>query len=74
MGALVGRLASLAMQTNAQMGAIANIVAGIVASSLGSGWPARADCPPATLIEGWVIAVLGATLLILLLKVVGIYK
>jgi len=43
-GAVVGWLASLVMKTNAQMGAIANIVVGIVGSSLGSGWPARSDC------------------------------
>ena len=34
-GAVVGWLASMLMKTNAQMGAIANIVVGIVGSSLG---------------------------------------
>src|SRR5882672_4397866 len=34
-GAIVGWLASILMKTNAQMGAIANIVVGIIGSSLG---------------------------------------
>ena len=34
-GAVVGWLASILMKTNAQMGIIANIVVGIVGSSLG---------------------------------------
>ena len=34
-GAVVGWLASMLMKTNAQMGAIANILVGIVGSSLG---------------------------------------
>jgi hypothetical protein len=45
-----------------------------VTSSLGSGWPAHSGCPPAAPIEGWMVAVLGATLLLRILKVVGIYK
>ena len=34
-GAIVGWLASIVMKTNAQMGAIANILVGIVGSSIG---------------------------------------
>jgi uncharacterized membrane protein YeaQ/YmgE (transglycosylase-associated protein family) len=49
-------------------------VVGIVGSSLGFGGPARSDCPPAGSIEGWVVAVPGAALLILILKLIGIYK
>ena len=34
-GGIVGWLASLVMKTNAQMGIIANVVVGIIGSSLG---------------------------------------
>src|SRR5262249_12791719 len=72
-GAVVGWLASILMKTNAQMGAIANIVAGIVGSSLGFwlagcfGWSASGPS------GGWVVAVWGAALLIFILKAVGIF-
>ena len=73
-GAVVGWLASILMKTNAQMGAIANIVVGIVGSSLGFWLAGALGLSAGGPIVGWVIAVLGAALLILILKVVGIYK
>jgi uncharacterized membrane protein YeaQ/YmgE (transglycosylase-associated protein family) len=72
-GAVVGWLASLIMKTNAQMGAIANIVVGIVGSSLGFWLAGLLGLSASGPIVGWVVAVLGAALLIIILKAVGIF-
>jgi len=74
-GGIVGWLASMVMKTNAQMGLLANVVVGIIGSSLGF-WLAgmlglSASGPP---IVGWVIAVIGAAVLIFLLKALGVFK
>jgi uncharacterized membrane protein YeaQ/YmgE (transglycosylase-associated protein family) len=72
-GGVIGWLASLVMKTNAQMGIIANILVGIIGAGLG-GWLAvqlGIGGPP---IMGWVMAVVGAAILIALLKVLGIFK
>lgn len=72
-GGVIGWLASLIMKTNAQMGWIANILVGIAGSALG-GWLA----PQLGIGQGgamlYVVAVGGAVLLILLLKLIGIFK
>ena len=73
-GAIVGWLASLVMKTDAQMGAIANIVVGIVGSSLGFWLAGALGLSAGGPIVGWLIAVLGAALLIFILKMVGVYK
>ena len=73
-GAIVGWLASIVMKTNAQMGAIANIVVGIVGSSLGFWLAGALGLSTGGPIVGWVVAVLGAALLILILKMIGVYK
>src|SRR5262245_9585155 len=72
-GAVVGWLASMLMKTNAQMGAIANIVVGIVGSALGFWLAGLLGLSASGPIVGWVIAVLGAALLIFILKAVGIF-
>jgi uncharacterized membrane protein YeaQ/YmgE (transglycosylase-associated protein family) len=72
-GAVVGWLASILMKTNAQMGAIANIVVGIVGSSLGFWLAGLLGLSASGPIVGWVVAVLGAALLIIILKAVGIF-
>ena len=72
-GAIVGWLASIIMKTNAQMGAIANIVVGIVGSSLGFWLAGLLGLSTGGPIVGWVVAVLGAALLIFILKAVGIF-
>jgi len=46
-GGVVGWLASILMKTNAQMGIIANIVVGIIGSSLGFWLAGVLDCPQA---------------------------
>jgi uncharacterized membrane protein YeaQ/YmgE (transglycosylase-associated protein family) len=73
-GGIVGWLASILMKTNAQMGIIANVVVGIVGSSLGfwlAGLIGLATYGP---IAQWAVAVVGAAVLIYILKVLGIFK
>jgi len=70
----VGWLASMLMKTNAQMGAIANIVVGIVGSSLGFWLAGVLGLSTGGPIVGWIVAVLGAALLIFILKTVGVYS
>jgi uncharacterized membrane protein YeaQ/YmgE (transglycosylase-associated protein family) len=73
-GAIVGWLASIVMKTNAQMGALANIVVGIVGSSLGFWLAGMLGLSAGGPIVGWVVAVAGAALLIFILKALGIFK
>ena len=73
-GAIVGWLASIVMKTNAQMGAIANILVGIVGSTLGFWLAGTLGLSASGPVAGWVVAVLGAALLIYILKAVGVFK
>ncbi len=68
-GALIGWIASMIMKTNASMGAIANIVAGVVGSALGGliigrGFNLQAGFDPMSLIVG----IIGACILIFIVK------
>jgi len=72
-GGLIGWLGSIVMKTNAQMGIIANIIVGIIGAGLG-GWLSvqlGIGGPP---IMSWIMAVVGAAVLIAVLKVLGIFK
>ncbi len=73
-GGIVGWLASILMKANAQMGIVANIVVGIIGSFLGvfvaNALGVRAHTAPAS----WVVAVLGAALLIALLRALGVFN
>lgn len=73
-GGIIGWLASIVMKTNAQMGLIANVVVGIVGSSLGFWIAGLLGLGASGSIMRWVIGVAGAALLIFLLKVVGVFK
>jgi uncharacterized membrane protein YeaQ/YmgE (transglycosylase-associated protein family) len=73
-GALVGWLASMIMKTNAQMGGLANIIVGIIGSSLGFWLAGALGLSAGGPIVGWIVAVIGAALLIFILKVVGLFK
>jgi len=73
-GAIVGWLASMVMKTNAQMGAIANILVGIVGSSIGFWLAGILGLSSGGPIVGWAIAVAGAAILIFLLKALGVFK
>lgn len=74
LGGIVGWLGSKIMHTDAQMGILANIVVGIVGAMIGF-WIAGnfGLAAPGTILS-WVIALLGAMLLIWLLKLVGVFK
>jgi uncharacterized membrane protein YeaQ/YmgE (transglycosylase-associated protein family) len=72
-GGIIGWLASIIMKTNAQMGLLANIIIGIVGSLLGY-WIAGALGIAASGPVRWVIGVLGAVLLIGILKALNVFK
>jgi uncharacterized membrane protein YeaQ/YmgE (transglycosylase-associated protein family) len=73
-GALVGWLASIVMKTNAQMGAIANILVGIVGSLLGFWLAGILGLAPTGGIVRFAVAFGGAVLLIFILQKVGAFK
>lgn len=72
-GAIVGWLGSIVMKTNAQMGMIANIVVGVVGAAIG-GWLAAQFGMATAGVGGWIVSVVGAMILIGILKAVGIFK
>ena len=73
-GGIVGWLASILMKTNAQMGILANVIVGIVGSFLGV-WVANAVGVQAhTTPAAWIVAVLGAALLIVILRALGVFN
>ena len=73
-GGVVGWLASVVMRTNAQMGILANVVVGIVGSFLGQAIFNSLGVAPRTEAMSWVAAVAGASLLIWLLKALGVFR
>jgi uncharacterized membrane protein YeaQ/YmgE (transglycosylase-associated protein family) len=73
-GGIVGWLASLVMKADAQMGLLGNIVVGIIGSSLGFWLAGILGIAAAGPLMGWVVAVAGAAVLIVVLKVVGVLK
>ncbi len=73
-GGVVGWLASIVMKTNAQMGMIANVLVGIVGSFVGS-WAAGAlGLAPTGGVVRFVVAIVGAVILIFILRALGIFK
>ena len=73
-GGIVGWLASIVMKTNAQMGCLSNVVVGVVGSLLGSWLAGLLDIAPTGAILQYVISIIGAAVLIGLLKVLGFFK
>lgn len=73
-GGVVGWLASLVMKTNNQMGLIANVVVGIVGSSLGFWLAGALGLATYGAIAQWAVAIGGAAVLILILKALGVFK
>jgi len=73
-GGVIGWLASLVMKTNAQMGVFANIVVGIVGSALGSWLFGMLGIGAFGALGRWILAVVGAAVLIGILKALGIFK
>lgn len=73
-GGIVGWLASIIMKTNAQMGLIANVLVGVVGSALGFWIAGLLGIAPAGGILRFVVALVGAVLLIFILGKLGIFK
>ena len=73
-GGIVGWLASIIMKTNAQMGWIANVLVGVVGSLLGFWIAGVLGIAPTGGILRFVIALLGAALLIFILGKLGIFR
>ena len=73
-GGIVGWLASMVMKTNAQMGLIANVLVGIVGSSLGFWIAGLLGMEPTGGILRFVVAIAGAALLIFILGKLGIFR
>ena len=72
-GGLIGWLASILMKTDAQMGLVANVIVGIVGAALG-GWLAGVLGLGGSRVVSYVIAVLGAVILIGILRAIGVFK
>lgn len=73
-GGIVGWLGSMLMKTDQQMGLVANVIVGIVGSSLGFWLAGMLGLSASGPIIGWVVAVAGAALLIFVLKKLGVFK
>lgn len=73
-GGIVGWLASLIMKTSAQMGIFANIVVGIVGSALGAWLFGMLGLVAYGASGRWVMSIVGAIVLIWILKAFGILK
>ena len=72
-GGIIGWVASIIMKTNAQMGLLANIIIGIVGSLLGYFLAGTFGIATAG-VGRWVIGVLGAVVLIGILKALNVFK
>jgi uncharacterized membrane protein YeaQ/YmgE (transglycosylase-associated protein family) len=72
-GGVIGWLGSILMKTNGQMGIIANVLVGIIGASLG-GWLAGQLNIASSGFMVYVVALVGAVLLIGLLKLIGVFK
>jgi uncharacterized membrane protein YeaQ/YmgE (transglycosylase-associated protein family) len=73
-GGIIGWLASMVMKTSAQMGILANVIVGIIGSSLGFWLAGVLGLAAYGAIARWIVAVAGAAILIYILKLLGIFK
>ena len=73
-GGVVGWLASILMRTNAQMGLLANIIVGIIGSFLGTAVAGALGMQVHTAPGTWVVAILGASILIAILRALGVFS
>jgi len=72
-GGIVGWLASILMRTNAQMGIFANIIVGVIGSFLGQALANAAGIGPRGSLGTWVVSIIGAALLIAVLRALGVF-
>ena len=73
-GGIVGWLASKFMKTDAQMGVIANVLVGIVGSSLGFWLAGLIGFAAGGTLARLLVSIAGAALLIFILQKLGIFK
>ena len=73
-GGVIGWLASMLMKTDKQMGIIANVIVGIVGSSIGFWLAGVLGLATYGVIAQWAVAVVGAALLIYILKALGVFR
>ncbi len=71
-GGIIGWLASLVMKTDAQMGLIGNVIVGIVGSVFGFWLASLLGISAGSALGGYLVAILGAAVLIGILKVAGV--
>ncbi|HSP90734.1 MAG TPA: GlsB/YeaQ/YmgE family stress response membrane protein [Vicinamibacterales bacterium] len=73
-GGIIGWIASIVMKTNAQMGILANILVGVVGSLIGSWLAGVLGVPPSSALVGYLFSIVGAVILIAILKALGFFK
>ena len=73
-GGVVGWLASILMKTDGQMGLLANIIVGIIGSFVGFALAGAMNIGADGAIGRWIISIAGASLLIALLSVLGVFR
>jgi len=73
-GGIIGWLASMLMKTDKQMGIIANVVVGVIGSSVGFFLAGMLGFSAYGVIAQWAVAVAGAAVLIFLAKKLGLFK
>jgi uncharacterized membrane protein YeaQ/YmgE (transglycosylase-associated protein family) len=73
-GGVIGWLASMLMKTDKQMGIFANVIVGIVGSSIGFWLAGLLGLAAYGVIAQWAVAVVGAAILIYILKALGLFK
>ena len=73
-GGVIGWLASMLMKTDKQMGIIANVVVGVIGSSVGFFLAGMLGFAAYGVIAQWAVAVAGAAVLIFLAKKLGLFK
>ena len=73
-GGVIDWLASLVMKTGGQMGIIANIVVGIIGAVLGFWLAGALGIVAVGSVGAWIISILGAVVLIAILKAMNVYS
>ena len=73
-GGVIGWLASMMMKTDAQMGLLANVIVGIIGSSLGFWLAGVLGIGAGSALGAYLIAIVGAAVLIGILKAAGVLR
>jgi len=73
-GGIVGWLASILMKANGQMGILANVIVGILGSYVGIAIANALGVQANTTPAAWIVAVVGASVLIWLLRALGVFS